>query len=500
MTSPSPHSPALARIQSFAFSGIEAVPVKVEVQVSSGLPAFLVVGLADKSVGEARERVRAALTAMGLALPPKRILVNLVPADLLKEGAHFDLPIALGLLCAMGVLSFEAVSAYAAVGELSLDGRINPVAGVLSAAIGAVADKLGLICPIAQALEARWGNGSTDVLGAPTLAALVSHFQGQQILSPAPLPSAQVLEYGPDLSDVKGMALGRRALEIAAAGAHSMLMSGPPGAGKSMLASRLPGILPNLTREEALETSRIHSVSGILQNGRLVVRPPYRAPHHSASLPAIVGGGAKARPGEVSLANNGVLFLDELPEFSRSCLESLRQPIETGSISIARAAHHTTYPARFQFIAAMNPCRCGYLGDLERSCRKAPRCGEDYTAKISGPMLDRMDLCVQIEPLSPIDISRASKGENSATVRARVEAARKRQIARQGVPNSQASPDDLDMDDDARSLAEQAAEKLRLSNRGITRLIRVSRTIADLEGTQSIQRHHVAEALTFRRH
>jgi len=499
MTSPSPHSPALARIQSFAFSGIEAVPVKVEVQVSSGLPAFLVVGLADKSVGEARERVRAALTAMGLALPPKRILVNLVPADLLKEGAHFDLPIALGLLCAMGVLSFEAVSAYAAVGELSLDGRINPVAGVLSAAIGAVADKLGLICPIAQALEARWGNGSTDVLGAPPLAALDSHFQGQQILSPAPLPSEQVLEYGPDLSDVKGMAIGRRALEIAAAGAHSMLMSGPPGAGKSMLASRLPGILPDLTREEALETSRIHSVSGILQNGRLIVRPPYRAPHHSASLPAIVGGGAKARPGEVSLANNGVLFLDELPEFSRSCLESLRQPIETGSISIARAAHHTTYPARFQFIAAMNPCRCGYLGDLERSCRKAPRCGEDYTAKISGPMLDRMDLCVQIEPLSPIDISRAPKGENSATVRARVEAARKRQIDRQGVPNSQASPDDLDMDDDARSLAEQAAEKLRLSNRGITRLIRVSRTIADLEGTQSIQRHHVAEGLTFRR-
>ena len=266
-----------------------------------------------------------------------------------------------------------------------------------------------------------------------------------------------------------------------------------------MLASRLPGILPNLTREEALETSRIHSVSGILQNGRLVIRPPYRAPHHSASLPAIVGGGTKARPGEVSLANNGVLFLDELPEFSRACLESLRQPIETGSIAIARAAHHTTYPARFQFIAAMNPCRCGYLGDLERSCRKAPRCGEDYTAKISGPMLDRMDLCVQIEPLSPIEISRAPKGESSAKVRARVELARKRQIDRQGVPNSQVSPDLLEMDDDARSLTEQAAERLRLSNRGITRLIRVSRTIADLEGTQSIQRHHVAEALTFRR-
>ena len=266
-----------------------------------------------------------------------------------------------------------------------------------------------------------------------------------------------------------------------------------------MLACRLPSILPDLTTEEMLETSRIHSVSGLLKEGRLTVRPPYRAPHHSASLPAMVGGGAKARPGEVSLAHNGVLFLDELPEFSRSCLESLRQPIETGSISIARAAQHTTYPARFQFIAAMNPCRCGYLGDPERSCRKAPRCGEDYSAKISGPMLDRMDICVQIDPLSPVEISRAPRGEDSATVRARVEKARARQIERQGACNAQVSPDLFVMDDDARSMAEQAAEKMRLSNRGLTRLMRVSRTIADLEGTQQIQRHHVAEALGFRR-
>lgn len=499
MTTQSPLAPSLARIQSFAFAGIEAVPVTVEVQISSGLPAFLVVGLADKAVGEARERVRAALTAMGLALPPKRILVNLVPADLVKEGAHFDLPIVLGLLCAMDILSFEAVSAFAALGELSLDGRVNPVAGALSAAIGAAGDELGLICPASQATEARWGNTSSDVLGAPTLAALVAHFQGRQILPPTALPELHALDYGPDLADVKGMPIGRRALEIAAAGAHSLLMSGPPGAGKSMLASRLPGILPDLSADEALETSRIHSVSGQLQNSRLVIRPPYRAPHHSASLPAIVGGGAKARPGEVSLANHGVLFLDELPEFSRACLESLRQPIETGSISIARAAHHTTYPARFQFIAAMNPCRCGYLGDPERSCRKAPRCGEDYTAKISGPMLDRMDLCVQVDPLSPIEISRAPRGEASVIVRERVSAARQRQMERQGMANAYASPDLFDMDDDARAMAERAAEKMRLSNRGMTRLMRVSRTIADLDHAQSIQRHHVAEALTFRR-
>jgi len=489
---------AIARIQSFAFVGIEAIPVTVEVQIASGLPAFLIVGLPDKAVGEARERVRAALTAMGLALPPKRILINLVPADLLKEGAHFDLAIAVALLVGMGLIEHEAAYRYAVLGELSLDGRINPVAGVLSAALGASAGKLGLICPSAQGPEARWAGTHLDILAPPDLPALIQHFRGEQVLPPVPEPEPQTRDYGPDLADIKGMAIGRRALEIAAAGGHSLLMTGPPGAGKSILASRLPSILPDLTHTEMLETSRIHSAAGRLPSGTLISRPAFRDPHFSATLPALIGGGPKIRPGEVSLSHNGILFLDELPEFSRPCLESLRQPIETGTVSIARAAQHVTYPARFQFVAAMNPCRCGYLGDAERACRKAPRCGEDYSAKISGPMMDRMDLVVTIQPVSPIDINRAPKGEASAPVRARVEAARQRQITRQNATNAHTNPDCFPTTDAAHALAEQAGTRLALSARGLTRLLRVARTIADLEEAYETDRHHIAEALSFR--
>lgn len=489
---------ALARIQSFSFSGIDAVPVTVEVQVSSGLPSFLVVGMADKAVGEARERVRSALASMGLALPPKRIIVNLTPADLPKEGAHFDLPIAIGLLIAMGVIAHEEAFSYAALGEVSLDGRINPVNGVLCAALGAASLELGLICPSQQGKEARWGHPDIQILAPETLASLINHFKGTQILPILDEAEAYLPDYGPDLSDIKGMHLARRALEIAAAGRHSLLMSGPPGAGKSMLASRLPSILPDLTREEMLETSQIHSINGMLKSNRLVIRPPYRAPHHSASLPAIVGGGSKAKPGEVSLAHNGVLFLDELPEFSRSCLESLRQPIEMGIVSISRAARHLTYPSKFQFIAAMNPCRCGYLGDMERACRKAPKCGEDYTACISGPMLDRIDMRIEVKPLSPIELNRAPKGEESAIVRERVVKARTIQIERQGVCNAQASPEDFIIEEESRLMVEKAALQLRLSNRGMTRLLRVARTIADLENNPSIETHHVSEAVGYR--
>ncbi|MBS4073677.1 YifB family Mg chelatase-like AAA ATPase [Ameyamaea chiangmaiensis] len=490
---------SITRVQSFAFAGIDAVPVGVEVQIANGLPAFLIVGLADKAVGEARERVRAALTAMGLALPPKRILINLVPADLLKEGSHFDLPIALALLAGMGVVSHEQCSRFAAVGELSLDGTLNPVSGVLSAAIGAAEDGLGLICPGPQGSEARWAGEHIDVLAPPDLQALINHFRGTQVLAPVELPALRPVPPQPDLSDVRGMAVARRALEIAAAGGHSLLLSGPPGAGKSMLAARLPGILPDLTAAQVLEVTRIHSAANALPDGYPIRRPSFRDPHHSASLPALVGGGARARPGDVSLAHHGVLFLDELPEFSRACLESLRQPLETGRMTIARARAHVTYPARFQLVAAMNPCRCGYLGDPERQCSRITRCGTDYQARISGPLMDRLDLVVPVTAATPAEFLRSPPGETSALVRARVEAARARQYARHpDLCNAHASPDSFEMTAAARTLAEDAGGRFGLSARGFTRLFRVARTIADLAACQEVRPDHLAEALSFR--
>ncbi len=489
---------SIARIRSFAFSGIEAVPVDVEVQISSGLPAFLIVGLADKAVAEARERVRAALTAMGLSLPPKRILINLAPADLQKEGSHFDLAIALGVLAAMEVLPRDEIAGYAAMGELSLDGRVNPVNGVLPAALGASALGLGLICPQQQGGEAAWG-GEIEVLATPDLLSLMNHFRGTQVLSPPVLPGSAVSAHALDLCEVKGMETAKRALEICAAGAHSLIMVGPPGAGKSMLAARLAGLLPNLSSSEALEVSAIHSVAGQLTDGKLIKRPPFREPHHSASQAAIIGGGPRAKPGEVSLAHRGVLFLDEMPELPRQSMEALRAPMETGRTTIARAAAHITYPARFQLVAAMNPCRCGHLGDASRECGRAPRCGEEYLSKISGPMLDRIDLCVQVQPVPIAEIARAGTGESTRVVAERVEASRERQHARQGaVTNAEAGLEALVISPDARTLAEQAAERLHMSARGFTRLLRVSRTIGDLVGVAEVSRTHVAEALGYR--
>ncbi|MGE4482284.1 YifB family Mg chelatase-like AAA ATPase [Acidocella sp.] len=491
----------IARVNSFAFSGIEAQRVEIQVQIASGLPAFLMVGLPDKAVGEARERVRAALTSMGLSLPPKRILINLAPADMLKEGSHFDLPVALAVLAAMEVLPAEELADYAALGELSLDGGLHPTAGVLPAAIAAQGRGWGLICPAAQGPEASWA-GELNILAASDLISLINHFRGTQLLSPPPPGELGAGASSLDLADVKGMETARRALEIAAAGGHNMLMIGPPGGGKSMLAARLPGLLPDLTPRQALEVSMVHSVAGMLANGRLVTRPPFREPHFSASPAAIAGGGLRARPGEISLAHRGVLFLDEIPEFPRATLEALRAPMETGQTTVSRASAHVTYPARFQLVAAMNPCRCGYLGDGARECGRAPRCGEDYQNKLSGPLLDRIDLTVEVSPLSPKELAWAPPGDSSATVAARVALARERALDRFGMDgpsrNAEAPPEQLPTSHEARGFLEIAAEKLRLSARGQIRALRVGRTIADLAGQKETQKTHIAEALSYR--
>jgi magnesium chelatase family protein len=493
--------PVIARIQSFAFSGIEAVPVEVQVQISAGLPAFLVVGLPDKAVGEARERVRAALSAMGLALPPRRVLVNLAPADLLKEGSHFDLPIALGVLAAMDVLPREELGGYAALGELSLDGTLNAVAGVLPAAMGASRRDLGLICPAAQGGEAAWA-GRIDILAPTDLLSLINHFRGSQVLTPPEPAGLAVAGRDPDLIDVKGMETAKRALEIAAAGGHNLLMIGSPGSGKSMLAARLSGLLPDLAPAEALEVSMVHSVAGILDGGRLLTRPPFREPHHSATQAALTGGGPRAKPGEVSLAHRGVLFLDEMPEFPKQALESLRQSMESGRTTVARAAAHITYPARFQLVAAMNPCRCGYLGDGARECGRAPRCGEDYQQRISGALIDRVDLTVEVQPASASELARAPSGEASVVVAARVARARTAQRVRYGeagpISNAEVDHQKITLAAEAQALASQAMDRLRLSPRGYTRVLRVARTIADLAGAETVGRVHVAEALAFR--
>lgn len=496
----------VAKTLTFSFQGLEAVPIEVQVHLSAGLPGFTIVGLPDKAVGESRERVRAAIQSMGMAMPPKRITVNLSPANITKEGSHYDLPVALGLLVACGALPQQSVNNYTALGELALDGRILPVPGILPAAMAATSIDKGIICPSASGSEARWaGNG--DIVAATSLLELISHFKGETLLPPPEMKQAANSLPPRDMKEIKGQLVARRALEIAAAGGHNMLMSGPPGAGKSLLASCLPGILPNMSPKEILETSMIASIAGALADGAISDKRPFRSPHHSSSMAAMVGGGRRAQPGEISLAHNGVLFLDELPEFPRQVLETLRQPLETRQISIARAEAHVTYPANFQFIAAMNPCRCGYLGDAARECAKAPSCGQDYQNKLSGPLLDRIDLHVEVAAVNTLEMFDMAEGESSAVVAARIKAARERQSNRYeniaGVrTNSNLGAEEIEKfampDEKGINLLRQATDKLGLSMRAFHRVLKTARTIADLAASDKVKSDHVAEALTFR--
>jgi len=475
-----------------------------------GKVMFNIVGLGDKAVTESRERVRAALAASGLALPAKRITVNLAPADLPKEGSHYDLPIALAIMAAMGALPTDALADHVVLGELSLDGTIAPVAGVLPAAIAANAEGLGLMCPRASGAEAAWADAEMPILAPISLIAVVNHFKGTQVLSRPEPKIADAIASLPDLADVKGQESARRALEVAAAGGHNLLMIGPPGSGKSMLASRLPSILPALTPQELLEISMIASIAGTLADGRLSDRRPFRAPHHSASMAALVGGGVRAKPGEISLAHRGVLFLDELPEFNPAVLDSLRQPLETGDVVIARANNRVTYPARFQLIAAMNPCRCGLAGTPGHTCRRGPACAAEYQERISGPLLDRFDLTVEVPAVSASDLIGARRtGEPSAAVAAHVAAARVIQSERYAalgldasVTNATAPAAVIDgvaePDNAGLALLRQAAERLSLSARGYHRVLKVARTLADLDGAEDVGRLHIGEALAYR--
>ena len=501
----------VVRVATVAFEGIEARPIDVQVQIANGNVGFTLVGLADKAVGESRERVRAALIASGLALPARRLTVNLAPADVPKEGSHYDLPIALAVMAAIGAIPADALQGYTILGELALDGTITAVAGVLPAAVAANARGHGLICPADCGPEAAWASRDIDILAPRSLIQLANHFAGTQVMArpePAVRPAGAPQ---PDLCDIKGQESAKRALEIAAAGGHHLLMCGPPGAGKSMLAARLPSILPPLTPRELLEVSMVHSVAGALAGGELTDRRPFRAPHHSASMAALVGGGVQARPGEVSLAHHGVLFLDELPEFQPQVLDGLRQPIETGEVAIARANHRTTYPARFQLIGAMNPCRCGHANDPGFACRRQPneRCIAAYQTRLSGPLLDRFDLRIEVPAVTAADLILPPPAEGSAEVAGRVAAARARQHKRYaalglpGVSTNAMAPakvieDVARLDGPSLALFHEAAERMRLSARGFHRVLKLARTLADLADAEAIGRIHIAEALSYR--